>query len=343
MRIAKINKNLFAAIFTVFIIIIFGKIIIFAQKSEPRINNFDKDWQTFRIAKNIGGMPAEKSIAVDEKINLQFCVSEGNVKVTGWDRNEVRVFINEGSQIGFNVIQSHDQTKKPVWIAVLGYEPSENKNKRVDECLSGDEIELEVPRNATVNIKSRESKTNIDSVRKVNVKNIGGGIFLNNIAEGIEATTYEGDVTVEKSNGAMSLESVSGNVLAFDVHALEVGDVFKAKTSSGVISLQDIGHRQLEITTNSGSIKFNGTFAKGGQYAFGTTNGAINLIIPPDSSCKISASYGFGVFSSEMPLTNVVKSQATSVKTLSATLGGGNCTLNLRTYNGAIILTKKDE
>lgn len=141
----------------------------------------------------------------------------------------------------------------------------------------------------------------------------------------------------------MSLESFSGNVLAFDVHADEVGDVFKAKTSSGVITLQDIGHRQLEIETNSGSIKFDGKFAEGGQYGFGTTNGAINLIIPPDSSCKISASYGFGVFSSEIPMQNVVKSQSTSVKNLSATLGNGDCTLNLRTYNGAIVLTKNKD
>ena len=339
MRIAKINKNLFAAIFTVFIIIIFGKIIIVAQKPEPRIDNFKNVWKNLPISKNLGGTPVEKSIAVDEKINLQFCVSEGNVKVTGWDRNEVRVFINEGSQIGFNVIQSNDETKMPVWIAVLGYEPSKNKGKKVDECLSGGDIEIEVPRNATVNIKSRESKTKIDSVRKVNVKNIGGGIFLNNIAEGIEAATYEGDVTVEKSSGAMSLESLSGNILAFDVHADEIGDIFKAKTSSGIITLQDIGHRQLEIETNSGSIKFNGAFAKGGQYNFGTTNGAINLIVPQNSSCKISASYGFGAFNSDIPMQNVVKSQATSVKNLSATMGNGDCTLNLRTYNGAIILS----
>lgn len=356
MRIANFGKNI--QLFLAFVFLFsFGINFAFAQLKENKSNiecedeinsrktNRDSksNWKTLQVAKNLSGTPAEKSIAVDEKIKLQFCVSEGNVKVTGWDRNEVRVFINEGSQIGFNIIQSREKTKKPVWIAALGYEPSKDKGKRVDECLSGDDIEIEVPHNATVNIKSRSSKTKIDSVRKVNIKNIGGGIFLNNIAEGIEAATYEGDVTVEKSSGAITLESVSGNILAFDVHAGEIGDVFKAKTSSGLISLQDIGHRQLEIETNSGSIKFNGAFAEGGQYGFGTTNGAIKLIIPPDSSCKISASYGFGVFASELPLKNVVKSQSTSVKNLSATLGDGDCTLYLRTYNGAILLAKDEE
>lgn len=163
---------------------------------------------------------------------------------TGCRRNEVRVFASNGSQVGFKTLQKHSQTGKPVRIAVLGYEPSANKGNKVDECSSGEEIELEVPNNATVNIKSYESKTKIDSVRKAFVKNTNGGIFLNNIAEGVEAVTYEGDVTVEKSGGAMNLESVSGNVLAFDVHADEIGDIFKAKTSSGVISLQNIGYRQ---------------------------------------------------------------------------------------------------
>ncbi len=338
MRIARFNKNLFAAIFTIFIIIVIGNILIVAQSPISKTKDFKTTWKTFQIARNYSGTPAEKSINVDEKVNLQFCVSEGNVKVTGWDRSEVRVFVSEGSQIGFKVMQKNSQTDKPVWIAVVGNEPESKENFRFDECLSGEEIELEVPRNATVNIKSRESKTKIDSVRKVNVKNSSGGIFLNNIAEGVEASTYEGDVTVEKSNGAMNLESVSGNVLAFDVHSSEIGDRFKAKTSSGIITLKDIGHRQLEIETNSGSIRFNGAFVVGGQYAFGTTNGAINLNIPVESSCNITASYGFGVFNTDLPMKNIEKSQSRTVKNLTATMGKGDCTLNLRTYNGAIML-----
>src|SRR4028119_1184702 len=34
---------------------------------------------------------SEKSIAVDAKVNISLCVLEGNLKVNGWDRNEIRV------------------------------------------------------------------------------------------------------------------------------------------------------------------------------------------------------------------------------------------------------------
>ncbi|MBK8304849.1 MAG: hypothetical protein IPK98_16205 [Chloracidobacterium sp.] len=58
-----------------------------------------------------------------------------------------------------------------------------------------------MPVNAVINIKGQETTTVIDTVRKASVKTIGGSINLRNIAEGAVAVTYEGDVTVEDSDG----------------------------------------------------------------------------------------------------------------------------------------------
>ena len=171
---------------------------------------------------------SEKAIIVDPKVNISLCVLGGNIKVNGWDRNEVRVFINEGSPVGFKVLQKNRQTEKPVWIMVIAYD--EKKNAGVsEECISGDNIEIDAPRNTTVNIKSQESRTVIDSIGKVSIKNVVGDIMLNNIAGGIEAVTYEGDVVVEKSSGAMSLQSITGNISVSGVSPSEIGDVFQSE------------------------------------------------------------------------------------------------------------------
>jgi DUF4097 and DUF4098 domain-containing protein YvlB len=173
------------------------------------------------------------------------------------------------------------------------------------------------------------------------VKIGGGDITARNITEGVEAATYEGDVTVENSSGAFNLESASGNILSFEVSPSEIGDVFKAKTASGMIALQGIEHRQIEVNSISGSIAYNGEFLSGGLYNFGTSNGAITLIVPSDSSCKITASYGFGMFRSEIPLKNIQKNAPTKVQNLSALMGDGNSTLNLTTNSGAIRIRSK--
>ncbi len=292
-----------------------------------------------RTIQNESDTPAEKSIAVDATVNISLCVGEGNLKINGWNRNEIRAFVNHGSQVGFKILQ--EKKSKPVWVKVLGYNPLTNKEDNADECLAGDEIEIDVPRNATVNVKGQASETRIDSVGKVSVENIGGDVFLNNIQRGIEARTYEGDVTVENSSGAMSLYSTTGNIIAFDVSPSEIGDIFKAKTSNGAITLKNVGQRQIEVGSNSGSLNFFGEFLDGGQYNFGTSNGAIILNIPQNSSCLINASYGYGIFASELPLKNLEKNTPSKTQTLSAQMGNGDATLKLTTVSGAIRIRKQ--
>ena len=170
-----------------------------------------------------------------------------------------------------------------------------------------------------------------------------GNILLNNIAGGIDAVTYEGDVIVEKSSGAMNLQSITGNISVSNVSPSEIGDVFKAKTNNGAICLQSIEHRQLEVNTNSGSIKFTGEILNNGQYAFQTQNGSVVMFIPAESSCKISAVYGYGTFNSEIPLKKVEKNPSSQAKSFTAIMGDGSAVLNFTTFNGSINIKKKPE
>jgi hypothetical protein len=284
---------------------------------------------------------SERSIVVDRKVNIFLpCILEGNVKINGWDRSEVRVFIKSGSPIGFGVREKSRQNGNPVWIEVLGYDAAKRQLPR-NECLYGEEIEIDVPRDANVNVKGQETKITIDSIRKATIKTAGGDISLRNVAEGVRAATYEGDVSVENSGGAMNLESATGNILAFETAPSEIGDVFRAKTSNGAIALQGLEHRQIEVNSISGSISYNGEFLTGGLYTFGTSNGAINLAIPSNSSCKVSASYGFGGFRSEIPIDKTIENKNPSGQNIIGLMGDGNATLNLTTASGAIRIRSK--
>lgn len=287
------------------------------------------------------GAPAEKSIAVDNKVNVKICVAEGRLKIYGWERSETRAFVKGGGALGFKILQKNKQNEAPVWIQVLGFDAAKNKEPNPDECLSGDEIEIDVPRGATVNVTSRRSETIVDSVARVTVENLGGNILLRNIAQGISAKTFEGDVTVEKSAGAITLFTTTGNIIVFDVAPSEIGDVFRAKTTSGAIVLQQTEHRQVEANSHSGSIKFASALLSGGQYNFTAFNGSMNLSIPPNSSAKINASYTFGTFNSDIALQNPVKSPASNAQSLSAQIGTGEAVLNLSTYSGAIQIKKQ--
>jgi hypothetical protein len=292
-----------------------------------------------KVIVNEADTPAEKSILTESKVSVTLCVKEGNVRINGWDRDEIRAYIQDGSQVGFKIVQDNPKTKKPVWVNVLGYDPQKNKEIKPEECLSGSEIELDVPRNAAIKLKSGESEIRVESVAKASIESLDGGIYLNNIAYGIEATTYRGDLTVEKSGGQIILNNTEGNIIALEAAPSEIGDIFKAKTNSGRIVLKNVEHRQVETNSTSGSTNFDGELLSGGQYRFSTTNGSIVLAVPPVSQCKISAVFGYGAFSSDIPLQNTLKKE----QSLSAQIGGADatCGLNLTTANGVIRIKRR--
>lgn len=330
----KFNREITFS-FVFFALIFFGFEAAFAQiivKPQPPKTPVINKSQT----------PAEKSLAVDSKVNISLCVTAGKISVNGWERDEIRAYVSRGgSQVGFKILQKSRQTEKPVWVMVLGFDPANVNEREANECLMGDEIELDVPRGATVNIKSRISETTIESVGKARIESVGGNIFLNNISQGIEAKSYEGNITVSKSGGAIGLSTTTGNIVAFDVSPSEIGDFFKAKTINGAITLEQIEHRQIEASTSTGSIKFTSEFSDGGKYDFGTQNGTILLMIPEKTSCKITAFYGFGQFISEIPLQNERRSNAIGSQSLTGQIGNGEAALNLKTFNGRILIRKK--
>ena len=310
--------------------------------SKPYI--WDKEKEKSKTKKRIlneSDTPAEKSLAVDTKVNVSFCVSEGTVRVNGWDRNEIRAYVSDGSKVGFKVLQRSKQTESPIWVKILGFDPSTTKEADAEECLSGSEIEIDVPRNATVNIEGIEINTTVESVRKVSVHIAGGNISLNDIAQGIEAVTYQGGITVGRSDGAVDLITTDGNIVAYEVSPSEVGDIFKAKTNKGMIMLDQIEHGQIDISSNTGSIRFNGAFSSNGQYSFGTQSGSILLTIPEKSSCTIYAILAYGQFNSEIPLVTENISNPNGVKSLTGVIGKGEAKLNLKTYNGKIMIKKQ--
>src|SRR5258708_37426576 len=106
----------------------------------------------------VGGDTSERSIKVDNNVNLSLCVTHGTIKVNGWSRGEVRVFVQDGSKFSFTVQMTSPKTGDPALLMVTGLE-TKNKYAAPNECLWGGEIDIDVPVNATINIKGQETTT----------------------------------------------------------------------------------------------------------------------------------------------------------------------------------------
>ena len=292
-------------------------------------------------------MPArgisEKAIAVDGNVNIKLpCIAQAKVTINGWERNEIRVFVKNGSKIAFRVHEKDPTSGKPVWVLITNM-VSDRPGPPVSDCLYGERIEIDVPIKASLSISGREANTKVDSVRKIYIQNVDGDVALRNISGGITASTYQGNVVVENSGGQISLETTTGNIVAYEVSSGQIGDTFKAKTNSGAITLQKVDHRQIDSNSVSGSVSFNGKFLSGGLYNFKTSKGSIKLAIPADSSCKIIAWYGFGTFrpASPFPFKILTQNVSEGGKSLVGIMGAGDATVNLTTSSGSITVGKQ--
>ena len=288
------------------------------------------------------GTTTERSIAVDQKVSIQLCVVQGNVRVNGWDRSEVRAFVSDGSKFGFRVLQKSVKGDSPVLISLVNLKKLPGGEVTAGDCIAGDEIEIDAPENASISLKGRQTDINIDSIRKVWVNNVGGDINVRNVSQGIRASTFQGDVTVENSQGAIVLESSSGNIVAYAIEPAEVGDQFKAKTNSGAISLQKMGFRLADVNSLSGTVLFAGELLSGGSFSFTTTNGSIRLLLPQETACRVTATYGWGSFDSQLPMKTITENVASGpVKTINGVIGsGGDATLRVTTNSGSIQIKK---
>lgn len=285
------------------------------------------------------GETSEKSIAIDPNASIKMCVLDGRLKVNGWNRNEMRVFVRNGSRIGIRVLEKSAESGKPIWLLVINGGQSGAPGP---ECLSGDSIELDVPRDASLNLSGRVMQTSIDSVKKVYVKNVEGSISLRNVVGGITATALQGDILLENSSGPIAVETTRGNIVAMEIVPGNVGDLFRARTNGGAISLRQIEHRQVEANSITGSVYFDGKLMSGGLYTFKTSNGRIQMLLPSTLSCTVSASYGIGLFNSDFEIKEVFnKSNGNGpVRSLKGIIGKGEATLNLTTGMGSITLRR---
>ncbi len=295
-----------------------------------------------RRVSNENDTPFEKSIDVDEKVNFNLCVSEGNIRINGWNRNEIRVFVRGGSKAGF-IPRGKNEDGNPTSVKILGYDPKRERGKNLSDCLFGDEIELDVPNEANLSkLEGWEDMVtiNVESISKATINVNEGDIRLQGIQEGVSAATNDGDITVENSFGSISLKSTNGNILAFNTDPLEDSDTFKVGTNNGMIILQSVTHLSVEAKSISGVIKYTGEIQMDGDYKFTNIGGDINLAIPRDSSFNFTIVAEKNKFQSELPIKILNDNFTPSVRTIRGTFGEGGGTLYIQNDSGRIRIRK---
>lgn len=286
--------------------------------------------------------PVEKAIAADERPTVTFCVSEGSVSVRGWQRKEVRALIENG-KLGFKVNKTNAD-KAAAWLRIVGYDPKEPVKPgqdRRNDCLSGSNIEIEVPHGAIVSITSRDVDFKIESVAKVKVQNVNGDVLIRDVREEAEISSLSGSIVAEDSVGKIKLESSTGNVFGIRLKPLNYSDGLSAKSNSGNVTLQDVSHASIDGSSSNSNFSYFGDLVSGGVYNFKTVTGAVTLFLPLQSSFQLNATSNTPVIVNGFKFKPTVQSKPGQTPRIFGVYGDGDATINLVSFGGALRLQKQ--
>src|SRR5207247_7698495 len=112
---------------------------------------------------------------------------------------------------------------------------------------------------------------------------------------------------------------------------------------SGDVALTGVSCERLAVKSVSGNVEYSGTLAKGGRYEVNTHSGTVRLGLSNNIGFELDANTFSGSIRSELPLTTGVGRDADRRRrnSIHATFGDGSAILNIRTFSGDIVITRR--
>lgn len=226
----------------------------------------------------------ERRANADASVVLSVCVGTGDVIVRGWDRGEVRARAEDAGSL--RLLTPNVQPAPRVEVLV---DENEDVELESGDCGSTSRLELMVPRGATVILQVQSGHVEVADVAEARIKALSGDVNVRRVAKGVEVSCLSGDVSLSDSSGEARLHTMSGSIEARNVRTITRGDDFEAKTQSGDVTLEGVAHAQVNGSTISGNVLYEGGLARGGVYDLRTTSGDVAMELPADSSFIIHA------------------------------------------------------
>lgn len=200
-------------------------------------------------------------------------------------------------------------------------------------------ITVTVPSWATVEVDVMNAAITIAGApARVLASTLNGSITSNGGTGVLELSTVAGAISVRGFRGErLALETISGEILVDGA----TGALVAASVNQRII-LRNIQSSRVEVETTNGRIEWSSPLNPAGRYTFATHNGEILLMLPTNTSARVRGEMFNGTFESELPatttgLTSSRRNPAAFLgQEFTATLGGGDATVNVETFNGSI-------
>ena len=195
---------------------------------------------------------------------------------------------------------------------------------------------LTVPVWMDLELSTIEGDITVDNSQgKLSINSVEGGVSVRGGRDFISVHSVEGEVSIEGARGRVEANSVDGGIMISNTD----GQIF-AETVDGDITMESVSATDVEANTVDGNISYRGRVVPEGRYRLGSHDGDITLEVP-ELSAVVSVSTFEGEFSScGYPATVTSSGERSNKKRFRFTVGNGGARVDLESFDGNIYLVK---
>ena len=283
-------------------------------------HEYSRDDGDSRVINETHPIKADGEVRVD---NLA-----GNVKVRGWDRNEVRI-TGELSPSADHLQVDTDANGISIRVVL----PHDSGHYEDDE---GSDLVIDMPRGAYLNVSTVSADVTVADVNgQQSYDTVSGTITLTSTSTRIEAKSVSGDVTVTGSGpkAKVSASSISGTVTVTSMDGM-----LEASSISGEVNASNNKLNAATLSSTSGDLRFDGTLQKGGDYEFHNVSGDVEVTVGSSPSARFDVSSFSGDIHNSFGPKPTRVSKYSPGEELRFTNGSGDAQVTIRTLSGDIRL-----
>ena len=281
-----------------------------AQRSR---RDYDRDYRS-----NV-----DTSFSFERRGLVSLTIGSGDIVVTAWDRDQIRVHATSESG-GVRL----DASSSRVVVEPRGGGGGESR------------YEITVPVGTRIVARAQSGDIAITGTHAdIDARSQSGDIRIEDAANRLDVGTLSGDIEVHAAIGDVQIKSVSGDIRLTDLK----GD-FEGETVSGSIDLQNAVGRLVRSHTTSGDLSYEGSIDPSGRYELSAHSGDIRLGIPSNASAQLSVSTWSGTLDSDFPITlrpgehGIGSGQA---KRFTFDIGSGQARIEAETFSGDITISSR--
>lgn len=275
------------------------------------------------------GQAVDRTVAADHDAMIEIENVAGSLRISGWDKNEIKVT----GTLGDDVEELRIDGQRDRFEIEVEIPEGRSFGKRDIDT----ELVIWVPTGSGLVVETVSAPITIAEVKSwLKLSSVSGNVEASGAITEAEIETVSGSIELSGSNTVADVESVSGTV---DLHG--IGRAVDVSTVSGTITVHGSEFNRASFETVAGGIEFEGSLAKGGRLEADCHSANVLLALPASTSAVFDVSTFSGNIDSEFGGTVERTSRYAPGRRAEFTTGGGDARVSIETFSGNVELKKK--